>query len=170
MKLQYLSPESLEFWDENPRTIDQDQFTKLKKSMTEDPNFLELRPILVNLIDGAYLIYAGNQRVRAAVALKMDEIPCIVDEDLPDEVMRKRSILDNKTYGQWDLDMLANEWDTDFLLDCGFTDNELCFEKKDEDKPKVFKIIMEFESEDNLNQVLPEINKFKSLCQMKVKV
>jgi hypothetical protein len=64
-------------------------------------------------------IYAGNQRYRAAVDLGWKEIPCIVENDLSIEVMRKRSLLDNHTFGKWDMDVLANKWDIDELLSVG---------------------------------------------------
>jgi ParB-like chromosome segregation protein Spo0J len=109
----------------NPRKISKEQMNKLCKSIAEDPVFLYHRPILVNLRDGKYIVYAGNQRVRAAKSLKMKEIPCIIEKDLAEPLMRQRIIKDNKTYGEFDFDILANEWDIDVLIDCGFDPNEL---------------------------------------------
>lgn len=123
----------------NPRTISKEQMQSLCDSIQSDPDFLKKRPILVNHMDGKYIVYAGNQRVRAAKTLKMKEIPCIIDKDLPDDVMRKRVILDNKTFGEFDWDVLANEWDTQMLLTAGFDFAELVgsgIEELDEDKKK----------------------------------
>jgi len=169
-RIRDLPVDCLTFWDENPRTITEAQMKKLCKSIKEDPHFFDMRPILVNSHKGVNLIYAGNQRARAAISLGYTEVPCFIDIDLPESIMKKRSIMDNKTYGQWNLDMLANEWDSNFLLECGFTEQELCFDKLDKkEDQKKFRIILEFKNEDSLNDVLPEINKLKALCQIKVK-
>jgi len=116
---------NLTLLERNPRKITKDQMDKLCKSITDDPDFLNSRPILVNHTDGKYIVYAGNQRVRAAKMLKMKGIPCIVDVNLDPEIMRKRVILDNQTFGEWDFDILANEFNIDVLIDCGFDANEL---------------------------------------------
>ena len=55
----------------------------------------------------------------------MKDIPCIIEKDLPEELIQKRIIKDNKTYGAFDFDILANEWDIDVLIDCGFDASEL---------------------------------------------
>lgn len=125
MKTVAISISKLVLYEKNPRKITKDQMAKLTNSIKQDPDFLKERPILVNLVDGKYWVYAGNQRVQAAKKLGMKEIPCSVVENLPDDVMRKRIILDNKTFGEFDLDILANEWDYDILLEAGFNDKEL---------------------------------------------
>lgn len=113
--------------DNNPRRISKDQMDKLIKSIKEDKEFLWCRPVLVNhlVASGVFLVYAGNQRVLAAKKLKWKTIPCIFDLDVPEYVMNKRMILDNKSMGEWDFDLLANTQDIDLLLDCGFQDFEL---------------------------------------------
>ena len=169
VKIQNLALDKLTFWDKNPRFISDQQMKKLKKSLKEDPYFLNMRPILVNYSEDIYLIYAGNQRARAAISLGMKEIPCIVEENVPEKLMQQRSIKDNKTYGDWDYEMLGNEWDAEFLLDCGFTENDLGFGDEAKDLQKKFKIILEFDNEDEMEKVLPELNKLRSLCQVKVK-
>lgn len=116
---------NLTLLEKNPRTITSEQMSKLEKSLTDDPTFIERRPILVNFKDDKHIVYAGNQRVRAAKKLKWKEIACIVDENLDDEVMKDRVIKDNRTYGSFDFEMLANEFDIEKLLDAGFTPEEL---------------------------------------------
>jgi len=110
--------------ERNPRKISKEQMNKLCKSIEQDLAFLWNRPILVNLVDGKHVVYAGNQRVRAAKMLKMKEIPCIIEE-LQDAVVKQRILKDNKTYGKFDWDILANEYDIDVLLDCGFEADDL---------------------------------------------
>ena len=129
MEVQLIKISNLKLLENNPRTITKEQMQKLCKSIQDDPNFLICRPVLVNsksvLTGRELIVYAGNQRVRAAKKIKMKEIPCIIETDLCDEIMKKRTILDNKTFGNFDFDMLLNEFDNDMLLDCGFTMPEL---------------------------------------------
>ena len=97
--------------------------------MQDDAEFLYSRPVLVNLLyiddKPIYQVYAGNQRVRAAKKLHMKEIPCIVEEGIDEEKLKKRIILDNKTFGEFDFDILANEWDINVLIECGFSPEDL---------------------------------------------
>ncbi len=111
--------------ERNPRKITSEQIMNLCKSLQEDPSYFERRPVLVNKVGDTLHVYAGNQRVQAAKKLKMKTVPCIIDEDLPEHLLKQRIIKDNKTYGFFDFDMLANEWDIDILLDSGFTPSEL---------------------------------------------
>ncbi len=124
---------NLTLLERNPRKITKEQMQKLCDSIKSDPQFLYNRPVLVNLRDGKYIVYAGNQRVRAARQLKMKDIPCIIEKDLDEDLVRKRVIKDNKTYGDFDFDMLANEFDIDDLLEAGFSADELIGGKEVED-------------------------------------
>lgn len=111
--------------EKNPRRITKDQLEKLSSSMLEDPAFLQRRPVLVNLTDGVYQVYAGNQRLAAARKLGWKAIHCIIDNDLSQELMKSRTIKDNQTYGEFDFDILANEYEIQDLLDWGFTEDQL---------------------------------------------
>lgn len=129
MTIELIPISKLKLLERNPRKITKDQMEKLCKSIESDPEFLNARPVLVNLTYSddkpIYTVYAGNQRVRAAKKLKMKEIPCIVEQDIDEEKLKKRILLDNKTFGEFDFDILANEWDIEVLLDCGFNAEEL---------------------------------------------
>ena len=103
---------------------------KLCESLTDDPDFLQKRPVLVNLVDSKYNVYGGNQRVRAAKQLGWKTIPCDVDENLSEKLMKDRVIKDNKTFGDFDYDLLANEYEIPDLLKAGFTPNELAIDIK----------------------------------------
>lgn len=105
--------EKLTLLEDNPRQITKENMERLKRDMQDDPGFLEKRPVLVNKQGEDYIVYAGNMRVRAAQELGWTEIPTIVDENLDEDVMRKRALRDNQEYGEWDKDILANSWDTE---------------------------------------------------------
>lgn len=121
----------LSLLENNPRRISKEQMVKLEKSIADDPDFLWKRPILINKVNDKYIVYAGNQRVRAAKKLKWKEIPCIIDENLSEEIMKDRIIKDNRTYGEFDFEILANEYDIEKLLNAGFTPEELHIDIED---------------------------------------
>jgi DNA modification methylase len=116
----------LKHYERNPRKITTDQFAKLCDSIQVRPDFFERRPALVNKTpDGTLTIYAGNQRVRAAKKLKLKSVPCIVDENLTEEEMKQRIVLDNVHHGEFDYDILAADFDPAELLSLGMTEKDL---------------------------------------------
>jgi len=76
------------------------------------------RPVLANNKSGENVVYAGNQRLRAAKAIGMKEVPCII-ETLSDEKEKERTIRDNVELGEWDFDLLANEYEVEDLAEWG---------------------------------------------------
>ena len=114
--------------EKNPRKITKDQMQKLCDSLESDPDFLKKRPILVNKVEGTYHVYAGNQRIRAAKKLKWKTVPCLIDENLDEKTVKQRIIKDNQGFGEFDYDMLANEWDIDLLLAAGMTEDQLSYD------------------------------------------
>lgn len=97
----------------NPRVIKDSNFQKLKASIQEDPEMLELREIIALRTDkDKYVIIGGNMRFEALKALNIETATCKVITGSPDLEQLKRIILkDNSAYGQWDFDILANEFD-----------------------------------------------------------
>ncbi len=112
--------------DWNPRSIKDERFKNLCRSIEADPEFLWRRPVLAQS-DGT--IYAGNMRYLAAQHLGMSTIPAIV-EDVPDQLARERALRDNAQWGDWAEDDLAKllaglrEEGSDLDL-LGFDDREL---------------------------------------------
>jgi DNA modification methylase len=99
----------------NPRTISETSMAKLVKSLTDFPEMLEARPIILNK---DYIILGGNMRYQAAVKAGITELPVkVVDWD--EDKQREFVIKDNVSGGDWDWDILANEWDSDLLEDWG---------------------------------------------------
>lgn len=87
----------------NPRTISDERFSNLCRSIEADPQFLWLRPVLANK---GGIIYGGNMRYRAARHLGITKIPAIV-VDIPDELARERAMRDNGSWGEWQKDDLS---------------------------------------------------------------
>ena len=99
----------------NPRTIKKDQFEKLKTSLQNNADYFEARPLILSDRTGQLVILAGNQRYKAAKALKMTEVPTITLHNLTEEREREIVIRDNVNNGEWDFDELANAWDEEEL-------------------------------------------------------
>jgi len=99
----------------NPRLIKDDKFYKLVKSLEEDPDFCNVRPVVCNT---DMIVIGGNMRLKAAKELGWKEIPCEI-VDWSEDKQRAFTIKDNVGYGEWDWDMLANEWDAEQLNEWG---------------------------------------------------
>ena len=110
LKLSDISPNP-----NNPRLIKDDKFKKLVQSLKDFPEMLEIRPIVVNT---EHVILGGNMRYKAAKEAGISELPVTI-VDLPLDKQREFIIKDNVSGGEWDWDLLANEWDTDELDDWG---------------------------------------------------
>ena len=103
----------------NPRIIKKDQFEKLKQSIKANGDYFEARPIILSDRTGELVIIAGNQRYRAAKALGLAQVPTVLLQGLSEEREREIIIRDNVENGDWDMDLLANEWDIDDLESWG---------------------------------------------------
>ena len=101
---------------DNPRFIKGDKFEKLVKSIREFPQMLELRPIVVNK---NMIVLGGNMRLKACEEAGIDQVPIIFADNLTEEQQKEFIIKDNSSFGEWDWDLLANEWDVDMLNDWG---------------------------------------------------
>ena len=116
----------------NPRIIKDDKFKKLVQSIKNFPEMLEIRPIVVNK---DMVILWGNMRYKACKEAWIKEIPVIVADNLTEEQEREFLIKDNVSGWEWDWDMLANEWDTEELvewwLDIEYTKEEPTAEEDD---------------------------------------
>ncbi len=99
----------------NPRLIKDDKFKKLVQSIKDFPEMLSIRPIVVNK---DMIILGGNMRFRACKEAGITEIPVIIT-DLSEDKQREFLIKDNISGGEWDWDLLANEWDNEELVEWG---------------------------------------------------
>lgn len=100
----------------NPRFIKDEKFKKLVQSIKEFPEMLKIRPIVVN---NEMTILGGNMRYRACLEAGLKELYIIKADKLTPEQQREFIIKDNVGFGEWDWDMLANEWDSIDLEDWG---------------------------------------------------
>lgn len=104
----------------NPRFIRDGRFAALRDSIATDPEMLYLRELLVFPYEGRYIIIAGNMRFRAMKDLGHAEAPCkVLPADTPPERLRAWATKDNVPFGDWDTDILANDWDMEELAGWG---------------------------------------------------
>jgi len=100
----------------NPRSINKDKFAKLVKSIEEFPRMLELRPIVLNKDN---IVLGGNMRLKACKQIGLTEVPVVYADDLTEQEQQQFIIKDNVGFGDWDWELLANEWDIGDLADWG---------------------------------------------------
>ena len=149
----------------NPRYIRDEKFEKLKQSIKEFPEMLKLRPVVV---DDNMMVLGGNMRLKALTDLGIEEVEIIKAKDLTDKQKEEFIIKDNVGFGEWDWDMLANEWDNELLTDWGldvvkYDWDDLDYIDEDIDKP-------ELKSNNKIEVVIPselidEIDNIKDSLQ-----
>ena len=107
----------------NPRVIKDHKFKQLVKSLQDFPEMMAKRPIVcVTDVDGMLYPLGGNMRLKALQELKHKEIPddwIQMADEWTEEQRGKFVIKDNVTFGEWDWDMIANEWDSEELNEWG---------------------------------------------------
>ncbi len=123
----------------NPRLIKDDKFQQLCDSINKFPKMFKLRPII---IDENNVVLGGNMRLQALKELKFKEIP---DEwvkkadELTEEQKKEFIIKDNLGYGEWNWQILNDEWSIEELEEWGLSEDD--FQSLDDDflelpKPK----------------------------------
>jgi DNA modification methylase len=104
---------------DNPRILRDEKFLKLKKSISDFPDMLELPGDRGREPGRQYMVLGGNMRLRPCMDLKIKEAPVMLADHWTVEQRREFTIKDNVGFGEWDWDALANGWDTDQLQDWG---------------------------------------------------
>jgi len=102
--------------ENNPRFIKDYKFKKLVKSIKEFPEMLKLRPIVVN---SDMVVLGGNMRLKACKEAGLKEVWVLKADDLTEQQQREFIVKDNVGFGEWDWDVLGNEWNTQQLEDWG---------------------------------------------------
>jgi ParB-like chromosome segregation protein Spo0J len=109
----------------NPRFIRDERFKKLCESIRDFPEAMPARGIVV---DERGVILGGNMRYRACLENGMKEIPASWVHrltGLTTEQKRRFIIMDNRAFGDDDMDLLGNEWDMAELINAGFSESDL---------------------------------------------
>ncbi len=96
----------------NPRIIKDHKFRALVKSIKEFPEMLEVRSLVVN---EKMQVIGGNMRLKAAIYLGHKEIWIEKVFGWSEKKQREFMIKDNNAFGEWDHDLLANDWNEEDL-------------------------------------------------------
>jgi ParB-like chromosome segregation protein Spo0J len=161
MKLSQLKPNP-----KNPRTIKDERFKKLVKSLQEFPEMMAKRPMVcVTDVDGKLFPLGGNMRLKALQEIGMKDIPdewVMLADDWTEEKRQEFVIKDNVGFGDWDWNELQSDWDLEQLEDWGLevpvfmeepSGDDLIGEEKN--KPATMKIT--FESPEQLQSAEKDI-------------
>ena len=156
----------------NPRVIRDYKFDKLVNSIKEFPQMLKIRPIIIDEND---IILGGNMRYKACIEAGLKEVYVDKIDDLTEKQKEEFIVKDNVNFGDWDWDILGNEWKTTDLDDWGLDvwqnsdDNIEMINKGDEfsewvgmpefeAKDRDIKIIITFESEEEREKYAKKYN------------
>jgi len=148
--------------ERNPRQLTKTQEGQLRKS-------IEQFGIIDKPIVQGNSIIGGHQRVTVMLSMGISECDCwITDNELSKANIDELMIRLNRNQGEWDFDVLANEFDMQYLLDLGFDESELveCKPKKG-GKPK---ITIEFDDKDIMAESLDKISQLNLNGKIKVKL
>ena len=102
----------------NPRYIKDHKFKKLVKSIKNFPEMLEKRPIIV---DENLIVLGGNMRLKASIEAGLKEVWIDIADGWSEDQKKEFIIKDNVGFGEWDWDILANEWNKFEIQDWGLS-------------------------------------------------
>ena len=154
----------------NPRIIKNDKFNKLVKSIKEFPEMLKLRPIIV---DEDMIVLGGNMRLKASKDAGLTEVWIEIAEGLTEDQKQEFIVKDNVGFGEWEWDILANEWDSVQLADWGLDvwqndDDEQNNDVNDisDNISEEYRVEIELKSEREQEQVFNELTKKGYQCRI----
>ena len=151
--------------DSNPRYINKKQFEKLVKSIRSFPQMLEKRPII---IDEHNVILGGNMRLKACKEAGLKKVWVDQVTDWTEKQKREFIIKDNVGFGEWDWDILGNDYSFEELAEWGLTittGNE-DIEDLSENLIADLKIEISVKSEEEQEELFNELSKRGFKCRV----
>lgn len=147
MNIQTIDIKDLKPYEKNPRKND-DAVKYVAESIKQ---FGFKVPIV---IDKDNVIVAGHTRYKACKKLGIEQVPCVIADDLTDEQIKAFRIADNKVseYAEWDYELLDEELSdiididmSDFAFDLDFEDEEIEHERNTEETQRRVENILNLE-------------------------
>lgn len=114
--IEYIPIEKIKLNKNNPRFIKDEKFYSLVQSIKKFPKMLKLRPIVVN---NEMVVLGGNMRLKACKEAGLEKVWVEKAKELTPEEEREFIIKDNVGFGEWDWDVLANDYDHEELMEWG---------------------------------------------------
>ena len=152
MKTEFVPINKVHLSPTNPRVIKDNKFRKLVQSIKEFPQMLEMRPIVV---DSDMVVLGGNMRLRACREAGLTEVPIIKASNLTEEQKNEFVIKDNSSFGEWDWDLLANQWDIQDLDQWGLDIPSSYFD--DDKEPEFDKDVLDQQLDTYINSKVKQI-------------
>lgn len=115
-EISYVKISEIKLNTDNPRIIKDHKFKTLVKSIRDFPQMLAIRPIVVNQ---DMVVLGGNMRLRACQEAGLKEVPILFAESLTPEQQKEFTIKDNVGFGEWNFDMLGNQFEIKELKNWG---------------------------------------------------
>ena len=158
-KIEYRKLEDLHLLEDNPRMITDEELEKLKQSLKANPDYFEARPIILSDRTGKLEVLAGNQRVKAARLLGLEEVPTVLLTGLTREREREIIIRDNVSNGDWDWEKLINNWNQEDLKKWGIKNIKTGINDEkniEQEPPKIVSSFVTFEYADEVTILIQE--------------
>lgn len=153
--------------ENNPRFIKDHKFKKLVTSIKEFPEMLKLRPIVVN---NEMVVLGGNMRLKACKEAGLKEVWILKAEELTEAQQREFIVKDNVGFGEWDWDLLANEWDSkklnDWALDVPKFNLDEDFKDLSDSFTESFRIEIELNDEEQQEKLYNELTEKGYICRI----
>jgi len=168
MNIQLKNIDELKLNEKNPRIIKDEKYKLLVQSIKEFPEMLNIRPIVV---DKDFVVLGGNMRLRACKEAGLKQVPIICADSLTPEQQKQFIIKDNVNIGQWDWNILNQEWDNEYLKSWGMDvlafgnvgaldivnyENEWVGMPEFTPKGVVYKLIINFDNEQDMHAFCDE--------------
>lgn len=96
---------------DNPRLIKDEKYQRLLQSLKDFPDMAAVREVVINKDN---MILGGNMRFKAMVEAGWKEIP-VKQVDWPEDKQKEFIIKDNANFGEWDWDIIANQYELEDL-------------------------------------------------------
>ena len=135
----------------NPRTLSKEDASHLRTSISK------FGMIDLPVITKDNRIIGGHQRLNVLKEMKVTTVDCWVPEfdDLSHQDIDELNIRLNKNQGEWDWDVLANEWDVNDLIGWGFKDED--FDETKPEKKKKPAVTYEFSDKQDLQDFMSQV-------------
>ena len=151
----------------NPRIIKDNKFKKLVQSIEDFPEMLQLRPIVVNKDN---VILGGNMRHKACIDAGLKEVYIIKADKLTQEQQEEFVIKDNSNFGEWDWDLLANQFDTRELIQWGIDVPKFDLDEDTKDLSdnikESYRVEVELDSEEEQEKLYNELIDKGYICRL----
>lgn len=115
--IEYRNIDTLKKLDNNPRVINSKDLRLLSESIKNNPDYFNARPIILSNRTGELVIIAGNQRYEASILAGLKQVPTFLIEGLSEDKEKEIVVRDNVSSGEWDLDLLIDDYAISLDLD-----------------------------------------------------